>query len=513
MQPMPSEDLYQTFTYQTRLKVENVDAKALDQCAEFFSILERKLFADISSGKKAIDLKSHYIKQYQITARHFNALRVQVEGKIASIQERQKLEMTEKRNKIEAVQNSIHKMEKKDPHSNRVHQKKRLLSNLKLRLEQIESDQQASKVRLCFGSKRLFRAQFDLVANGYKSHEEWLADWQKERNNSFFLLGSKDESSGNQSCTAAIAHDGSFILRIRLPDNLGMGKYLTIPNVRFEYGHRKILAALHSCEKRKQLNQLKNLQYKEYGLPITYRFKRDHKSWKVFISVPVARVPKVTSTQKGVIGIDINANHLAISEADRFGNPIKKNTIKLNTYGKNQHQTRAAIGDVCSSIIEYAKKTQKTIVIENLDFQRKKSQLKEQNNPIHSRLLSSFAYGNIKNCLYSRGWKEGVKIAEVNPAYTSVIGRIKFAKRYGLSVHQAAALAIGRRYLKFSERIPSHLGFILDGKNGHVALSLPVRNRDQHVWTSWKKINQELKTVLAAHFRAIKNRSRSLKPP
>jgi len=163
--------------------------------------------------------------------------------------------------------------------------------------------------------------------------------------------------------------------------------------------------------------------------------------------------------------------------------------------------------------IQYAKKTQKTIVIENLDFQRKKSQLKEQHNPTHSRLLSSFAYSHIKNGLYSRGWKEGVEIAEVNPAYTSVIGRVKFSKRYGLSVHHAAALVIGRRHLKFSERIPSHLGFIPDGKNGYVALSLPVRKENKHVWSSWKKINQELKTVLAAHFRAIKNRSRSSKPP
>jgi len=153
---MPFEDHYQTFTYQTRLNVENGDAKALDQCAQFFSSVERKLFADISSGKKAVNLKTQYLKHYQMTARHFNALRVQVEGKIASIQERQKLQITEKRNKIEAVQNSIHKMEKKDPHSNRVHQKKRLLSKLKLKLEQIESDQQAGKVRLCFGSRRLF---------------------------------------------------------------------------------------------------------------------------------------------------------------------------------------------------------------------------------------------------------------------------------------------------------------------------------------------------------------------
>ncbi len=56
----------------------------------------------------------------------------------------------------------------------------------------------------------------------------------------------------------------------------------------------------------------------------------------------------------------------------------------------------------------------------------------------------------------------------VNPAYTSVIGRINYAKRHGLSIHLAAALTIGRRYLRFSERVPSSLSEIPDGKDSHV---------------------------------------------
>jgi hypothetical protein len=38
-------------------------------------------------------------------------------------------------------------------------------------------------------------------------------------------------------------------------------------------------------------------------------------------------------------------------------------------------------------------------------------------------------------------------VTEVNPAYTSVIGRNKFSCRYGLSSHSAAALVIARRSL------------------------------------------------------------------
>ena len=44
------------------------------------------------------------------------------------------------------------------------------------RLEKLEADRQAGEVRLCFGSKKLFHAQFDLEANGYENHVQWKED-------------------------------------------------------------------------------------------------------------------------------------------------------------------------------------------------------------------------------------------------------------------------------------------------------------------------------------------------
>ena len=69
-------------------------------------------------------------------------------------------------------------------------------------------------------------------------------------------------------------------------------------------------------------------------------------------------------------------------------------------------------------------------------------------------MLSSFSYGKIKAYFLSRGYRQGVEIHQVNPAYSSVIGRVKFMERYGLTVHQAAGLVLARRLLGCSERIP-----------------------------------------------------------
>ncbi len=247
-------------------------------------------------------------------------------------------------------------------------------------------------------------------------------------------------------------------------------------------------------------------------MALSYRFVRDEKGWRVFISMPVQKPQTVTSQHQGVIGVDINANHLAITETDRFGNPIAKKSLPLNTYGKSRNQIQAIVGDACANLVEAARSTGKPLVIEQLDFQKKKAELKDHASPKLARMLSGLAYSTIISGLNSRAWRLGVEVMEVNPAYTSIIGRVKFAKRYGLSVHHAAALVIGRRSLRASERVPRDLDSIPDGKGSHVALSLPERNRDKHVWHTWGIVNRRFKTVHAAHFRAKKNRSSCSKP-
>ena len=109
-----------------------------------------------------------------------------------------------------------------------VYHKKRRLANLRHRLVGLEADIAEGRVRLCFESKKLWRKQHYLEQNGYASHAEWLQDWQDARSNEFFVLGSRDETSGCQLCVASVADDGS--LTLRLPDCLAEqhGKYLVI---------------------------------------------------------------------------------------------------------------------------------------------------------------------------------------------------------------------------------------------------------------------------------------------
>lgn len=491
-----------TRTYQTRIPI-HFDESLADY-ASLTSRIERCLFADCSRGQTVKDLKSSYLVRFGITARQFNAIRVELEGKIDSIRKRGVQLIELKKQQIKFLEEKLPQIKSKKIK----HQKSRRLEMLRARLQDLETDKKS--VSLCFGSKKLFAAQFHLQKNGYATHEEWKQDWQAARSSEIFLLGSKDESHGNQSCTPTIAEDRSITLRIRMPDALipKHGKYVLIPNVRFAYGHEAIISAIQNCQLRKELALLKDPRYKESGQAITFRFKKDKKGWRLFLSTELKSPPPVTRKENGVIGLDINGNHLAVVETDRFGNAIKKQTFPLALQNTTKDQARALIGDVSKQIIDLCEQTQKPLVLENLDFQKKKAQLR-QKHKAYARMLSAFAYQNILTHLKSKGRSKGIQVHSVNPAYTSLIGRVNYAKRYGLSIHHAAALCIGRRFLGVSERMPQGQREIPDGKGGHVTLDLPVRNRSRHVWVQWGQLNKKLPAALTAHFRTVNNRSSS----
>ena len=125
----------------------------------------------------------------------------------------------------------------------------------------------------------------------------------------------------------------------------------------------------------------------------------------------------------------------------------------------------------------------------------------------YSRMLSSFSYGRVKAYFISRGYRQGVEVTQVNPAFSSVIGRVEFSERYGLTVHQAAAMVLARRMLGCSERIPRRRVCPV-GNGRHVAFTVPVRMRVKHVWTYWGAVSGQLGPALAARHRLGKRKRR-----
>jgi IS605 OrfB family transposase len=499
-------------TYQTKLKnyrIVNQNNSSIPiyeyfhHNATIFGTIERMLFVDLYVHHKlSKELKVSYCANYHITARQYNSIKKQLDGRVSSKKELIKLYIDELKTKMkktnELIKTKIEQKEKKHQAllkmkgnetnfekkvtqyrklRNYIHQKKRKLHSMKLKLERLVIDQKNDITRICFGSKELFQKQFHLEENDL-TFKKWKKEWQEKRASQFTFIGSKDETYGNQSCT----YDEENNLRIRVfsQDEEVYGNYVTLPNVTFPYGQEAInIAKVPYVGYTNGKGRKKN-----YYRALTWKFIRKNDAWYATVTVDVD-MPSVESLENnGLVAIDFNANFLAVTEIDRYGNPLDSFQVPLHAYHVTSEQAEQSLSIALKTVVEYAKEKQKPIAYEDLDFKKKKQNLKQM-NPKQAKLLSGFAYSSYKTLLKNKCEMGGVKLKSVHPAYTSQIGHHKFMKKYGLSSHASASLVIGRRSLQFNkmEKVPvSH--FI---KNNE---SLVHKDR----FTQWKELVKQWKT-------------------
>ena len=129
-----------------------------------------------------------------------------------------------------------------------------------------------------------------------------------------------------------------------------------------------------------------------------------------------------------------------------------------------------------NKVVDYDLSRKKDIVYEDLDFTEKRNNLKDNYNKDYARMLSSFAYSKMLSQLMGRAYREGVTLHKVDPAYTSLIGKIKYQVKYGISGHQAASYVIARKIYKLKENIKNKLTVHHKGKA--YMLQVPARIRE-----------------------------------
>ena len=78
----------------------------------------------------------------------------------------------------------------------------------------------------------------------------------------------------------------------------------------------------------------------------------------------------------------------------RLAKSLNSLRIDLHTYDKTTDQRKALSGDAALRIADLAKASSKPIVIENLDFSKKKAELEATHKPL-ARMLSSFACNKV----------------------------------------------------------------------------------------------------------------------
>ena len=466
-------------TYQTLLP-SNI-YPFLESTASLYSGIEKKMHVAILTGEKIAGIEKRLQNQFQVDSTTVRNVYHDLKGKHSSIRELRKSQIKQLKSTISSIKKSIatqaHRVKTKlsKQQSTKspnfiIHSQKRRLVARQQKLEKLQN----SRISLCFGTKKLFKAQYHLEANNYENHLCWLADWRKARTSSFVMVGSKTYRSGNQLCRL----DTSGNLAITVPPCLvkDYGGKITTSNISFRYGQEFIDIAL-SPTRHKRGKSYRNGTEK----PVTHRFVRKDSNWYLHTYVELPDIPTITDKTNGAIGIDLNTDNIAWAYCDREGNLKDKGQINIELESKSSGQTIHILSLAIAQVLDKATQYQCPVIIEKLDFSSKKARLREHSKR-YAKMLSQFAYSKFAELVHSKANLAAIQVISVNPAYSSLIGMVKFMSLYGLNSGTAAALVLARRGLRFSERLP----------RGCNALVSPV-DGTKHVWSYWARISKLVK--------------------
>jgi IS605 OrfB family transposase len=176
-------------------------------------------------------------------------------------------------------------------------------------------------------------------------------------------------------------------------------------------------------------------------------------------------VQPVITKAYGVMGIDINAYpfHLALAYVPTDGNLEKFERIDLREMeGKTKNQREHIAWHIARQVVERALEGGKAIVVE--DLQKVPKGRRGDGLAKLRRKLHKWAYRSVLEKIEVYARRVGVQVIKVNPAYTSIIGKLKYSPMLGIDKDVASAYVIGRRGLGFEEKLPKNYRELLKDK-------------------------------------------------
>jgi IS605 OrfB family transposase len=357
---------------------------------------------------------------------------------------------------IRTAYNMLKKLEKektRNPHTQIYHRLRQLFPELPTKYIDsaiYKAKQYPTDKPVVFGGRRLFEKLCKNHLSG-KAREKLKKQWRELRQGTLISIGSRADK-GNR-LTRFEDLNGQLHLRI------------TIGNRDFLYA--KVLRE-PSNSKDKWLTfmamLLESWQTQSY-FPYTVELKL--RNGEVYGSVSLEiPTPKVKYTKEnGVIAIDINASpiHLAIAEVSKTGELLSYRTINLHhLLGLSQNSKYHHEWLLAHQIADLAIQKNKAIAIENLKKLRKG--MRGDGKATLRKILHNWNAKKFLQKLKRVAMLKGVEVIEVNPAYTSIIGMLKYAPQLNIDKDVAGAYVIGRRALGFKEDMPKNYEKLLKDK-------------------------------------------------
>ncbi|NEN98222.1 MAG: hypothetical protein F6K50_22705 [Moorea sp. SIO3I7] len=397
-----------------------------------------------------------YLQQtYGINKRHANGVIASAKGAVDSAAECRQNHIEQLSGKFKSAKDCLRKAQKRLANGRKFYAKKNWQNSktgckFPLSCSLRYRDTNWQNLRFQIHHKKRYIAHLERKIEGLK-----VAQLQvKVPYGQVFVVGSKDETWGNQVCQ----WDGETI-RFRVPKCLES-----------KYG-QYVSAVIGDFDR--NINRLP-----DDGSRTWHFYRKDHK-WVAAVQFTPAKLQRVSQHSRyGCIGIDLNPSSVGWAYVDADGNLKAHGQIPLQQ-GLPSGKQDAQIVDACLQLVTLAKTYQCPIVHETLDFGKKKEAFRELGRK-YARMLSGWAYSRFFELLNSICSNRGVYVFTVNPAYSSLIGMVKYARMYGLASDEVAALVIARRGMGLSERLPSALTALIGV------------NPSKHVWYWWNQLNKQI---------------------
>ena len=437
------------FTITTELKLNKeynqLVGKYISDYIELFNKIKRLTFHRIKNyyiknGKITQEDKNIIYAQlkeeFNLTTRAIDAIMSNMLGRYEAIKEIKKFERKSLERKISTLEKELTKLKDertlqrinlnnnlKDfnfvKYKNlkiKIYWKENRLNTKKQKLKNLKNEIETGKYKVCFGTKKLLQ----------KDYKEFV----KKRDSEIYFLGRAGEKSCNNNFQVEYSSKtNQFYFRIR--------KEIDLDNDKFVYGQFNFNNKNHT-------NLLKNLlRTKESAL--TYRIKvKDNKVLlQIIYNFEHNKDLCVTRNSYGVVGVDFNKGFVSVSETDKYGNLI--NTFNIDYQYSKGNQTTNDFQYIATRLKDYCLNIGKDLVIEKLDFTKKKDNLISKRGKKYNEMLSSLAYSKFDSIITSKCAKNRIFLNKVNPAWTSWIAKQKYCPKMKLNIHSGASYVIARR--------------------------------------------------------------------
>lgn len=383
-------------------------------------------------------------EEFNLTSRTIDAILSNMLGRYESIKALKEFESKSLERKIFNLENELTKLKdektlqkvklKNNPKNfnhikykelkTKIYWKQNKLNTKKQKLKSLRNEIETSKYKVCFGTKELLQ----------KDYKEFI----KKRDSEIYFLGRVDDNACNNNFQVKYnSKINQFYFRIR--------KETDLENDKFVYGQ-------FYFNNKNYTKILKNLlKTKESALTYRIKIKDNRVFLQIIYNFKHNKDLCITRNSYGVVGVDFNKGFVSVSETDKYGNLINTFNIKYK-YSKG-NQTTNDFQYIATRLKDYCLKTGKDLVIEKLNFNKKKDNLISKKGKKYNEMLSSLAYSKFDLIITSKCVKNRIFLHKVNPAWTSWIAKQKYCPKMKLNIHSGASYVIARRSMLLEDKV------------------------------------------------------------